>query len=227
MSKTTKTYYSEDYCPMKNRKVNKAGKQAIKDCKEYGRNTRGWGSRKKREAYNKKRLQEYYDISWDYSLDLYTYRYIANSQFETGKGQASISATVDEEGNITKYDIGNTERGWNAIKDEAYKSYLVFHKDCIENKEIVLENILKEIEKRTPLILNLLKEKPRTRGIPAKVRYKVYMRDDGKCVFCGSNINIEFDHIIPFSKGGAHTTDNIRVLCQDCNRKRGNNIEKF
>ena len=76
------------------------------------------------------------------------------------------------------------------------------------------------LTERTPLIINLLKEKPRGRQIPAKVRYEVYMRDDGKCVICRSNINIEFDHIIPFSKGGSHNADNIQILCQECNRKK-------
>lgn len=101
------------------------------------------------------------------------------------------------------------------------------HKYCIEHREAILGIILKAIEKRTPLILNLLKEKPRTRGIPAKVRYKVYMRDNGECVICGSNINIEIDHIIPFSLGGSHSINNIQILCQNCNRKKSDKIEKF
>ncbi|MBY9009167.1 MAG: HNH endonuclease [Candidatus Lokiarchaeota archaeon] len=33
--------------------------------------------------------------------------------------------------------------------------------------------------------------------------------------------------MIPFSKGGSNNTQNIRVLCQECNRNRGNDIEKF
>ena len=222
-----KTYYSEDYLPMKERKLKKASENMKRNLKAYTKSVRGWGARKKIREYNKQLLQRFYDVSWDYSLDLYTGRYIGHSLSETGKGKFQISGECNDDGDVISYDIGDTERGWNKIKDEAYTSYLKRHEDCIENKEIVLGNILKEIEKRTPLILNLMKEKPRTRGIPAKVRYKVYMRDEGKCVFCGSNLNIEFDHIIPFSKGGSHSVDNIRVLCQKCNRKRGNDIEKF
>ncbi len=223
-----KTYYSEDYRPMRERKLRKAHEKVLRDIKAYGKSVRGWGARKKIRAYGKQRQREYNELAWDGMIDTFTFWYIIRSNTDKdGLVRINVLVDYDDNGNITNYNIGDTEKGWERIKERAYNSYLSTHKDCITPKENVLEDILKEIEKRTPLILNLMKEKPRTRGIPAKVRYKVYMRDDGKCVFCGSNINIEFDHIIPFSKGGSHSIDNIRVLCQDCNRKRGNDIEKF
>ena len=60
--------------------------------------------------------------------------------------------------------------------------------------------------------------------IPEKVKNSVWRRDQGKCVLCESNENLEFDHIIPFSKGGANTTRNLQLLCQICNRKKSNKI---
>ena len=60
--------------------------------------------------------------------------------------------------------------------------------------------------------------------IPESVRNKVWRRDQGKCVECGSNEKLEFDHIIPVSKGGSSTARNIRLLCEICNRKKGNKI---
>jgi len=228
-NKPTKTYYSEDYEPMKKREFIKAGKEATKDIKEFSQNERGWGKFKRIREYNKQRLQEYHDIAWDYEIDIYTMMYIMRSNTDgTGIVHLEINITYDDEtGKITEYDIGDTEKGWEHIKEEAYNSYLKTHDGCIESRENILRNIRKEIEKRTPLILNLLKEKPRSRSVPAKVRYEVFRRDDGKCVLCGSNIDIEFDHIIPFSLGGSNNADNIRVLCQDCNRSKGNRIEKF
>lgn len=60
--------------------------------------------------------------------------------------------------------------------------------------------------------------------IPQDVQNKVWNRDGGKCVKCGNNENLEFDHIIPFSKGGSNTYRNLQLLCQECNRKKSNNI---
>jgi hypothetical protein len=58
-------------------------------------------------------------------------------------------------------------------------------------------------------------------SIPKYVQREVWRRDHGCCVECGSKENIEFDHIIPVSKGGANTARNIQLLCQECNRKKG------
>ncbi len=175
-NKKAKSYFSEDYQPMKKRELDKASKDLQRDIKAFARNDKGWGRRKRIQAYNKQRLQEYHDITWDYQIDLFTTMYIirCNTNKE-GLVRMNFNVKIDDEtGDITEYDIGDTERGWNAIKDEVYSSYLKSHKNSVESKEVLLRNILKEIEKRTPLILNLLREKPRSRGIPAKVRYEVF-----------------------------------------------------
>ena len=64
----------------------------------------------------------------------------------------------------------------------------------------------------------------KTRTITQKVKDKVWNRDGGKCVECGSNENLEFDHIIPHSKGGANTYRNIQLLCEPCNRSKSAKI---
>jgi 5-methylcytosine-specific restriction endonuclease McrA len=60
-----------------------------------------------------------------------------------------------------------------------------------------------------------------TRRIPQAVIIEVADRDDGKCVYCGSRKDLHFDHIIPWSKGGANTVNNIQLLCGRCNRAKG------
>ena len=64
----------------------------------------------------------------------------------------------------------------------------------------------------------------RSRRISQEVKDKVWNRDGGKCVECGSNQNLEFDHIIPFSKGGANTYRNLQLLCESCNRSKSDSI---
>jgi hypothetical protein len=60
--------------------------------------------------------------------------------------------------------------------------------------------------------------------IPDPVRLFVWQRDEGKCVRCGASEKLEFDHIIPISKGGANTDRNIQLLCESCNRAKGADI---
>ena len=64
------------------------------------------------------------------------------------------------------------------------------------------------------------------RMIPSNVKLEVWKRDKGKCVKCGSNKNLHFDHIIPFSKGGSSlTSENIQILCAKHNISKSDKIE--
>lgn len=62
------------------------------------------------------------------------------------------------------------------------------------------------------------------RKLPTAIQVAVWERDAGKCVQCGSTEELEFDHIIPLSKGGANTISNIQILCSKCNLRKSNNI---
>lgn len=64
----------------------------------------------------------------------------------------------------------------------------------------------------------------RSRHISESVRHEVWRRDQGRCCQCGSQENLEFDHIIPFSKGGSNTARNIQLLCEVCNAKKRDRI---
>ncbi len=60
--------------------------------------------------------------------------------------------------------------------------------------------------------------------IPENVQIIVWNRDQGKCAKCGSSVNLEFDHLIPISKGGSDTARNIQLLCEKCNRSKRDNL---
>ena len=85
-------------------------------------------------------------------------------------------------------------------------------KECASHQNLIPEGVEPTAEKR------------RSRSISEQVKNAVWRRDEGKCVQCGSNENLEFDHIIPFSKGGANTKRNIQLLCESCNRAKSDNI---
>lgn len=65
-----------------------------------------------------------------------------------------------------------------------------------------------------------------TRLIPSEVKKEVWKRDGGKCVLCGSQENLHFDHDLPFSRGGTSlTSKNVRLLCLKHNLQKSANIE--
>ena len=67
--------------------------------------------------------------------------------------------------------------------------------------------------------------RPRKRkAIKPEIKNQVWNRDGGRCVRCGSNQRLEFDHIVPHSKGGADTYRNLQLLCESCNRSKGASI---
>jgi hypothetical protein len=61
-------------------------------------------------------------------------------------------------------------------------------------------------------------------AIPERVRHEVWRRDQGRCVDCGSRGRLEFDHIIPISKGGSNTARNIELRCEACNRRKSASV---
>jgi HNH endonuclease len=63
-------------------------------------------------------------------------------------------------------------------------------------------------------------QEPPNGSISAAVRREVWRRDQGKCVGCGSQQRLEFDHVVPVAKGGSNTARNIQLLCERCNREK-------
>lgn len=71
------------------------------------------------------------------------------------------------------------------------------------------------------------KEKVRAKGLKAKL----YFRDNGKCQFCFESIDIalnypdplslSIDHILPRSKGGYSTIENLQIAHLSCNVRAG------
>lgn len=87
-----------------------------------------------------------------------------------------------------------------------FKLELIDNQRTIEqNKEIILDH---------------------PRIIPSHVKREVWKRDGGKCAICGSEDNLHFDHVIPYSKGGSSTdARNIQLLCARHNLEKSDKIQ--
>ena len=60
---------------------------------------------------------------------------------------------------------------------------------------------------------------------PAFTRFNVFLRDRFVCQYCGSRFRPEdltFDHVLPRSRGGRTTWENVVTACSGCNLAKGN-----
>ena len=70
----------------------------------------------------------------------------------------------------------------------------------------------------------------RRRYIAREIMLKVVRRDGQICQICKKNVldnELHFDHIIPVSKGGPASVENLRVLCRECNESKSDSIEEI
>jgi len=102
--------------------------------------------------------------------------------------------------------------------DELLKSYE--KKKQQAKLRLVKMKMAQKIDEKYDILPDGGKREP----IPEDVRMHVWRRDGGKCVKCGSNENLHFDHIIPFSKGGSSTERNLQLLCEKCNLAKSDKI---
>lgn len=114
----------------------------------------------------------------------------------------------------------------NELKESLRQQLLQEQKEKIEKQRI---NQLKEQVRlemlQNGLITDEVDEETKNREpIPQEIQDRVWNRDGGICVKCGSREKLEFDHIIPFSKGGSNTYRNLQLLCEKCNRQKSNKI---
>lgn len=55
-------------------------------------------------------------------------------------------------------------------------------------------------------------------------RSLIYKRDNNSCQYCGCTRSLTIDHVIPRSRGGQDTWENLVVACHTCNTKKGNKL---
>jgi hypothetical protein len=60
-----------------------------------------------------------------------------------------------------------------------------------------------------------------TRYIPQSIKHFVWQRDRGVCTNFGTRRHLNYDHIKPLALGGGTTSENLRLLCFQCNQRAG------
>jgi hypothetical protein len=119
------------------------------------------------------------------------------------------------------------------VRDEG-RTYWWFE-DCLywEDEELEATDVLalvrdrerrrqRRLERaRVALALDAEPAGPRRQPIAREVRLAVFERDGGRCVECASTFDLQYDHVIPVSMGGATTVENLQLLCAPCNQSKG------
>jgi hypothetical protein len=87
-----------------------------------------------------------------------------------------------------------------------------------------LEAILLGVARKHKYLLPERFASTMSREIPGDAKRAVWARDGGRCVKCSATDYLEFDHIIPHSRGGASTEGNVQILCRRCNLEKSDRI---
>ncbi len=147
-----------------------------------------------------------------------------NTVWKRGVGSVGVSAHA-------------AHNGWPALVLNAdfrplsyYPLSLWCWQDAIKAVFLDRVNIVANYEKavRSPSFEMLLPSvvslktfvKPST--YPAFTRFNVFLRDRFSCQYCGANDDLTFDHLLPRSRGGQTTWNNVVAACSPCNLRKGN-----
>lgn len=128
-------------------------------------------------------------------------------------------------------------------------NYFEIDKDKIENYCKLLENkgfwnislmfSDKEINKIRDYLLMCINETIKLDSYKVKryeaslytsapnVRNNIFERDGKQCAKCGSVKNLTLDHIVPISKGGENSLDNLQILCKSCNSSKNTKVKDY
>ena len=98
--------------------------------------------------------------------------------------------------------------------------------EVLEHAEWELHSATRSISR--PMVIRLVSyvRIPRDTHRRKITRRAVFARDNWTCQYCGAHSNLTVDHVIPRSKGGVSSWDNIVASCAPCNRRKGNALPR-
>jgi 5-methylcytosine-specific restriction endonuclease McrA len=98
--------------------------------------------------------------------------------------------------------------------------------EIIEHSEWDLHSASTSIHRPVVIRLVTYVRIPRDTHRRKITRRAVFARDHWTCQYCGSRANLTVDHVIPKSKGGVSSWENIVASCAPCNRRKGNALPR-
>src|ERR1700712_2244689 len=154
-------------------------------------------------------------------------------------GSGRAAAVVNKDGEALNAHVPNG--GWPALVLNAdYRPLSYFPlslwswQDTIKAVFLDRVNIVAEYERtvhsasfqmRLPSVVSLKTYVRPTRN-PAFTRFNVFLRDRFQCQYCTSKEDLTFDHVIPRSRGGRTTWDNVVAACATCNLRKANRLPR-
>jgi 5-methylcytosine-specific restriction endonuclease McrA len=104
----------------------------------------------------------------------------------------------------------------------AERAFVISYKG---NAEVISEHpelfglVNPNIDIKKPSIIRVFKYVKHYQNVSLNREY-VFKRDNYECVYCGSNKILTLDHVIPQSKGGKDSWDNLVTACRSCNAEK-------
>ncbi|WP_294931730.1 HNH endonuclease [uncultured Paracoccus sp.] len=102
---------------------------------------------------------------------------------------------------------------------EAVKAVFLDRVSIIAEYDEVVRSQRHEI--RMPSVV-VLKDYVKPRKRVAFTRFNLFLRDEFACQYCGARGDLTFDHVVPRSKGGITSWENVVAACSPCNLKKAN-----
>ena len=89
---------------------------------------------------------------------------------------------------------------------------------------LLMKNKAQALGKRVIRLVNYIKLPYEKLMQNKPSRSMIYKRDGHKCQYCGSTKNLTIDHVIPRSRGGEDTWENLVVACNSCNTRKSDKL---
>ncbi|WP_118137984.1 HNH endonuclease [Oceanicella sp. SM1341] len=106
---------------------------------------------------------------------------------------------------------------------EAVKAAWLDRVQIIAEYDVTVRSPSTEI--RLPSVV-VLRDYVKPARMAAFTRFNLFLRDEFTCQYCGSRGEMTFDHVVPRSRGGRTTWENVVASCSPCNLRKGNKTLK-